>query len=77
MHGKDAGRPFFPGPPADKAGIKAEDVIIAVNGVKVDKDRSLSSLVQKYGVGDRVSLKIMRGAETLTIAVTLEERPGQ
>jgi len=60
--------------PADKAGIQAEDVIVSVGGRSIDQSHSLSSLIQKYNVGDKVSFRILRGEEYLTLSVTLEER---
>lgn len=75
VRGSDEGPGVVVGSPADKAGIRAEDIILEINGVKIDKDRSLSSLVQQYSVGDKVSLKIQRGKQKLTVSATLEERP--
>ena len=63
--------------PADKAGIRAEDIIISVNGDKITATSSLSQLIQKYNVGDTVSLEVRRGDKTLTIKITLEERPAE
>ena len=77
VRGSDEGPGVIVGSPADKVGLKAEDIILEVNGVKIDKDHTLSSLVQQYSVGDKVSLKIQRGKQTLNVFVTLEERPQQ
>lgn len=62
-----------PGSPAYAAGIKAGDIIIEINGVKIEGKNTLLSLVQKYKPGDRLSLKIARGAETITKEVSLDE----
>ncbi len=62
--------------PADKAGLKAEDIILEVNGVKLDNaTHTLASELQNYNVGDTVNLKVKRGSDVLTIQVTLGERP--
>ena len=61
--------------PAAKAGLLVEDIILEINGQKIDKDQSLISLVQKYNVGETVTLTILRAGETLEIQVTLGERP--
>ncbi|MBR3329182.1 trypsin-like peptidase domain-containing protein [Candidatus Saccharibacteria bacterium] len=58
--------------PAGKAGLKDKDIITAVNGVKIGKAGSLSSLVGEYKVGDTVKLTIVRDGEEITIDVTLE-----
>lgn len=60
--------------PADKAGIKAEDIILEIDGKKVEDGNSLSSLTQKYNVGDTVSLKILRDGKEMEMKVVLEER---
>jgi len=61
--------------PAAKAGIKAEDIILEVNGKKVEDGNSLSSLTQNYNVGDTVILKILRDGKEINVDVKLEERP--
>ncbi|MCL5733842.1 MAG: trypsin-like peptidase domain-containing protein [Patescibacteria group bacterium] len=60
--------------PAGKAGIQAEDIIVSVNGVKIDQNNSLASLVQKYKVGDKINLKVLRNGKELSFEVILEER---
>lgn len=60
--------------PADKAGLHVEDIILAVNGVRVEADRSLLSLVQRYSVGDIIQLSVIREGVEVTIPVLLEER---
>lgn len=62
------------GSPADKAGLKAGDIILEFNGEKIEPLRTLASLIQKYQVGDRVTLKVLRGSQTLNLSATLEER---
>jgi len=63
-----------PGTAADKAGVKAGDVIVAVNGEAV---RSASVLRNKIGlarVGDSVELELRRKNETLSVNATLTAR---
>ncbi len=61
--------------PAQKAGIQAEDVILEINGKKIDDGTSLGNLIQQYGIGDVIKLKIQRGDKVMDISVTLTERP--
>lgn len=63
-----------PGGPADKAGIKERDIILEINGEKIDQDHTLTSYMQKYKVGDEVRLKIFRGGNESEVKVVLEER---
>jgi len=63
-----------PGSPADKAGIVENDIILEINGTKVDDSHQLGDLIAKYNVGDTVTLKIWHKGEEKTLQVKLEER---
>ncbi|MDO4889310.1 MAG: trypsin-like peptidase domain-containing protein [Candidatus Saccharibacteria bacterium] len=67
--------PVMSGSPADKAGVKPEDIITAINGVEVGKAGSISALIGEYAVGDIVQLHIKRGDSELNLNVTLEAYP--
>ncbi|MBI2454422.1 MAG: trypsin-like peptidase domain-containing protein [Parcubacteria group bacterium] len=60
--------------PAEKAGLKAGDIITEVNGEKLTSKNILSDVIQKYIIGQTINLKILRSGQTLTIPVKLEER---
>ncbi len=74
VRGGEDGPAVAAGSAAANAGIQAEDVITAINGVEIDKDHSLISLIQRASVGDTVTLKILRGEKEMEIPVTLTER---
>jgi serine protease Do len=74
VRGGEDGPAVLPGSPAEKASVKAEDIILKVNGESVDELHSLSSLIQKYNVGDTIRLEVLRGKTTLTLSALLEER---
>lgn len=57
--------------PADKAGVKDGDIVLAVNGVKVGKAGSISSLVAEYAVDETVDLAILRDGREITLSVRL------
>ncbi|MBP3899787.1 PDZ domain-containing protein, partial [Candidatus Saccharibacteria bacterium] len=63
--------------PAEKAGLKSGDVITAVDGIKIGKAGSLSTLIGEHAAGDTVELTIIRdGAEQkikLTTSAYLED----
>ncbi len=63
-----------PGSPADKAGITENDVILEVNGTKIDQNNSLGDLIAKYNVGDTVTLKVWHKGNIEDIKVQLAER---
>ncbi len=63
--------------PAAKAGIKAGDLIVAVNGERIANARELSRRIAQMGPGQSARLTILqRGAEK-TVNVTLGELPTQ
>ena len=63
-----------PGSPADKAGIVENDIILEINGAKIDEKHQLSDQIAKFNVSDTISLKIWHKGEEKTIQVKLEER---
>ena len=61
------------GSPASKAGLKAEDVILQVNGKKVDNKVELSTQIASISPGSRVNLKILRNGKAMDVTVKLGE----
>jgi len=57
--------------PADKAGIKAGDIILEFDGKKVDTMRTLPKLVAQTEVGKRVMVKIWRNQKLISKKVIL------
>jgi len=64
-----------PGSAADIAGIQENDIILEVDGEKVDMDNLLVSLIQKKQVGDSVTLKILHKGEEKEVKVVLQAMP--
>jgi len=62
-----------PGSPAEKAGLKSGDVILEIDGVHIDQNHSLASLITKHNVGDTVRLKYLRDGKETVVNVVLEE----
>lgn len=60
------------GSPADAAGIHPRDVILEVNGVKIKDKQTLSKIIQGWGIGDRVKLKVQRTDVVLNLEATLD-----
>ena len=63
------------GSPADKAGIKENDIILEIDGQKLHEGNTLPFFVNTKQVGDQVKLKIHRDGKEREVLVTLEERP--
>jgi len=57
--------------PADKAGIKAADIILEFDGKKIDTMRTLPKVVANTKVGKNVQLKIWRNKKLITKRLTL------
>ena len=57
--------------PADKAGIKAGDIILEFDGKKVDTMRTLPKLVAQTEVGKRVAIKVWRSQRLISKSVIL------
>lgn len=70
-------RSVSPGDPADKAGVKVGDVIVAVNGQAVTQDASLSYLVANVKPGTRIPLDIIRGGKKQSLSVVVGTRPSE
>lgn len=66
----------LPGSAAEKAGLKAGDVIIKVANVNVDATHSLTSLLGAYQPDEKVILTIERDRSTKQITVSLGETAG-
>lgn len=62
------------GGPADKGGIKANDIIIAFDGIEISNTAELTSLLYAYEIGDVVTIRVLRDTEYLDLHVTLGER---
>lgn len=60
--------------PAEKANLKAYDIITEFGGEKVDEKNTLAKLIGAHQVGDSVDIVIDRNGEKLTLKATLEER---
>jgi len=64
----------FPGDPADKAGIKAKDIILTINGQSVDSSRDLTRVVAGLAVGTKADVKVNRAGKTKTYTVAIARR---
>jgi serine protease Do len=64
-----------PGNPADKAGIKAKDIITAVDGEKVKSSRELTAKAATLPVGETTKITVVRDGKEKTIEVKVAKRP--
>lgn len=71
--GKRGVAAVIPKGPADKAGIEEGDIIVAINNEKIQKDKSLTTIIQQYQPQNTIEVQIMRGSKEIKLKVTLEE----
>ena len=71
----DSDLAVIPGSPADKAGIVENDIILELDGVKLDDTTDFASLIRAHKVGDVVVLKVLSKGVEKTVNVTLEAAP--
>ncbi len=63
----------LPNGPAEKAGLQEGDIITHLNDEEITESRSLAQLLQRYHVGDEVTLKLLRDGKEELVKVTLDE----
>jgi serine protease Do len=62
--------PVAAGSPAEKAGLKNEDIILKINGDTVGSQGSLSSIIGQYKPGDTVTVTYIREGKEQTTQLT-------
>jgi len=64
-----------PGSPADKAGVKAGDVIVSVDGKPVDGSKAVQRTVLTKKIGQKIDVAVWRDGKQVTLAATTSELP--
>ena len=65
----------IPGSPADKAGIVENDIILEIDGVVLDSDKSLASIIRQKQINQTITLKIIHKGDEKEVKVTLTKAP--
>ena len=60
--------------PAEKAGLRVNDIITAVNGTEISGRSELSERVSASSVGDTLTLTVYRQGKTISVDVTVGEQ---
>jgi len=64
----------FRGDPASNAGIKSGDIIVEINGKKVNNSHELLLMIATFHVGDSIDIKLLRGDRLMNVNVLVAER---
>ena len=59
------------GGPAEKAGLKAGDIILAIDGQNIETANDLIVAIRAHSIGDSITLKYQRGSVTKSVQLTL------
>ena len=62
-----------PGSPAEKAGVKREDIIIEYNGTPIHEMNELPRLVAATPPGTKSTIKVLRNGKEVTLPITVTE----
>jgi S1-C subfamily serine protease len=66
---------IIPNSPAELYGLRDKDIILEMDGEKITSQNSLSQIIMKKSVGQKILLKVLRGNQTLDIYVILGSLP--
>jgi S1-C subfamily serine protease len=75
--GTTEGSAIVPGSPAEAAGLRDGDIIVALDGETLNEESDLATLILPYEPGDTITLRVLRDNTTTNIEVTLGELPEQ
>lgn len=64
----------MPGSPADKAGLRENDIILALDGVSL-RNRDLAQVLRTKQVGDTITLRVYQRGEMSELTLTLVAAP--
>jgi serine protease Do len=64
-------RQVVAGQPADQGGIRANDVVVSVDGTAVEGPRDLQRIISSTPVGQSVKISLMREGKEQQVAVTV------
>lgn len=67
----------LPHGPAEEAGLKPGDIILALNGKTTTTAGDLGRFLDRHRPGDRVRVEVARGKRRLTLILTLSEAPSE
>ncbi len=73
--GQGTSQAVVSGGPADKAGLKADDIITAINGQRIDATHILEDILIQQQPGESITVTVLRDGKTQDVRLTLGTRP--
>lgn len=67
----------YPGSPAETAGMMAGDYILTLDGKSMENGRQFDVNLYQRSVGEKVTVRFLRGADTLVKQIAVVERPSE
>lgn len=67
----------LPGSQAEAAGVKINDILVSMDNVPVGNVAAMLGATMRYGGGRAIGLRVLRGAQTLSISVTPVQAPDE
>lgn len=64
-----------PNSPASRVGIKAEDIIVEIDGSRITSSADLNNVINKHKVGDSVTIAVVREGSRRVFTLKLGEMP--
>ncbi len=63
-----------PGGPADKAGLKPEDIVMAINGKDIKNGDELVARIADTPIGEKVNITVDRNGKRMDLAAVVQDR---
>ena len=60
---------------AETAGIRAQDIIIAMGGYEITGNTDLTRTLRKFKAGDTTTITVYRGGKQVELTITFDEKP--
>ncbi len=73
--GDGTGNGVTAGGPADKAGLKDGDILLAINGAQLNQEHPLDAMLVQHAPNEVVTLDVLRAGATIKVQLTLGVRP--
>ena len=67
----------IPGYCAEKAGLKAKDIITAIGTHEINNRNELTRILRKFNAGETTTITVYRGGQELKLPITLDAKPQQ